>query len=183
MICRNPKTLYVDGKEQPIDYDAFAVLDILMAMKDPDLSPQEKNAVTLSILYPDFEKIKDIPEALKKAMWFIDVGQDFSEAKNKPTLMDWEQDFNIIAPAVNEVLGYDVCDTPQVHWWTFVRAYMQIFQRENSLFGTVVTIREKKKKHKKLESYEREFYKENKEIIELKKTFSAEEKAFLDSLT
>ena len=69
--------------------------------------------------------------------------------------MDWEHDFQNIAPPVSRVLGYDV-RTPNkyTHWWTFLGGYMEIGE---TTFSNVVSIRSKMAKGKKLEQYEKEF--------------------------
>ena len=51
-----------------------------------------------------------------------------------------------------------------------------------SLFSEVVSIRQKKAKHKKLEKYEQEFYRENKSLIDIQPRLSAEEQAEIDRL-
>lgn len=183
MICKNPTQLEIDGKMFDIRYDVFSILDILCMFNNPELTDEEKVMIMLIVMYPEHEEIQDIEQAVLKAKWFIDCGNDY-EADSKPSLMDWEQDFNLIIPSVNEVLGYDVCDDNRnVHWWTFVRGYMQIFQRENNLFASVTNVRDKLKKHKKLEKYEKEFYKENKQIIDLKAKITKEEQEFINQLT
>ena len=45
------------------------------------------------------------------------------------------------------------------------------------------SIRNKKRRGKKLEKWEEEYYNENKDRIDFKKTYSAEEKAVLDRFT
>ena len=52
-----------------------------------------------------------------------------------------------------------------MHWWTFFGLYMEIGE---STFSTVVSIRDKKRRGKKLEKWEREFYSKNKALIDLK---------------
>lgn len=51
-----------------------------------------------------------------------------------------------------------------MHWWTFFGLYMEIGE---STFSTVVSIRDKKRKGKKLEKWEQEYYKNNKSIVDL----------------
>lgn len=181
MISRNPKTLRVGGADVPIRWDMWAALDIIRALGDPNLSPEEKNLVMLMILYPGYGALSDIGEALTKATWFLDCGREHEE-RRRPALMDWDKDFELIVPAVNEVVGYDVCEREDVHWWTFVRAYMQIFSREGNLFAGVIGIREKLKRGKKLEKNERAFYNENRAIIDLPVRISDEDQAFFDSI-
>ena len=87
--------------------------------------------------------------------------------------MDWDQDADIIIPAINRVAGTgDVRAMPYLHWWTFLGYYMEIGE---SLFSNIVQIRQKKAKRKKLEKWEQEFYRENKKLIDIKAKLSEEE--------
>lgn len=120
-------------------------------------------------------------EAAQQAIAFIDMG---TKEKNgpKPRLMDWEQDAPIIIPSVNRVLGKEIRALPYLHWWTFMGAYMEIGE---SLFSQVVSLRKKRTQKKKLEKWEREFYRENKELCDLKKKYTkaeAEEQKRLKAL-
>ena len=68
------------------------------------------------------------------------------------------------------------------HWWTFLSAYMEIGE---SLFATVIHIREKLIKGKKLDKWEQEFYKDNKSLIDFKEKKaqrSEEEKSAINEL-
>ena len=87
--------------------------------------------------------------------------------------MNWEQDAGLIIPAVNKVIGKEVRAIQYMHWWTFAGAYMEIGE---SLFSQVLSIRQKKQKHQKLEKWEQEFYQKNRSMIDLKKRYSKEEK-------
>ena len=93
--------------------------------------------------------------------------------------MDWDQDAPLIVPAINKVLGGEVRAMPYLHWWTFVGAYMEIGE---GVFSSALAIRQKKAKHKKLEKYEQEFYRENKSLIDIQPRLSAEEQAEIDRL-
>ena len=61
---------------------------------------------------------------------------------------------------------------PFCHWWTFLAWFNGIGEGQLS---TVVSIREKKRKGKKLSDWEREFYQENREKVDFKLKYSAEE--------
>ena len=50
------------------------------------------------------------------------------------------------------------------------------------LFAQVVNIRQKKQKHQKLEKWENDFYNQNKDIIDLKKKISEEQKIEMENL-
>lgn len=81
-------------------------------------------------------------------------------------------------PAVNKAAGIEVRSVPYMHWWTFMGFFESI--DPDSLFGTVLSIRQKKARGKKLEKYEREFMNNNKALmaldIETAKPKTAEEK-------
>lgn len=170
-----PYELEVNGIKYRIRTNYRDILKIFQAFNDPELDIQEKCYVCLYILYEDFNRIpeNDIEEAYEQARWFIDCGDRFTdEKKENIKLMDWEQDEAIIFPAINRVAGHETRLDKYIHWWTFMGYYMEIGE---CLFNTVISIRAKHAKHKKLEKYESEFYKENKKLIDLKRVLSKEE--------
>ena len=169
-----PVSLDVGGTGFSIRTDFRDILYILECFNDPNYLDESKQIIMLQVLYPDWKQIPEncIDEALRKAKEFIDMGLGKDEKQNKPTLMDWEQDAPIIIPAINKVLGQEIRSIPYLHWWTFLSAYMEIGE---GLFSNVINIRQKKAKKKKLEKYEKEFYRDNKELIDLKRKESDEE--------
>ena len=176
-IWRLPTKLNINGVDWNIRTDFRVVLDILIAIGDPDLEDDEKWLACLTILYEDFEKMpsEDYIEACKQAKTFIDMGQEEEKDKGKPSkprVMDWEQDAQLIVPAVNKVLGKDVRGIDYMHWWTFLSAYMEIGE---CTFSHVLSIRTKKAKGKTLEKWEQEFARENSDIIKLNHKLSEEE--------
>lgn len=169
-----PTSLDVGGKEYSIRTDYRVILDILTAMNDPEIlepgmteqeKKEEKVFTMLQILYIDFETIppKYCKEAAEKACDFIDCGIK-GDDKPKPRTMDWKQDAPVIVPAINKVSGKDIRSVKYMHWWTFFGLYMEIGE---STFATIVSIRDKKRKCKKLEKWEQEFYRNNKKLIDL----------------
>lgn len=92
-------------------------------MNDPELDEQAKAVVMLQILFEDWQSIPSEcwDEACQKASEFIDCGQlDDNPNHPKPRLMDWEQDGDMIVPAVNKVAGKEIRAVPYMHWWTFL---------------------------------------------------------------
>ena len=160
-----PTSLTVGGVGFSIRTDFRVILDLLANLNDPQFEDDEKALIMLKTIYIDSDKIpqENLEEAIEKAVEFIDAGIS-NDKKNKPSTMDWEQDAPIIIPAVNRVLGREIRAVESLHWWTFIGAYMEIGQ---SLFSSVVQIREKKAKGKKLEKDEQEFYRDNKDLIDL----------------
>lgn len=168
-----PVTLSVTGKEYEIRTDFRAVLDILTAFNDPDLPDEGKNKVMVEILYVIQPPVEYLEEAIKKALWFIDCGQE-QDGKVRPKTMDWEQDAAIIFPAVNKIAGYETRNPQKyTHWWTFMGYFNEI---EDGLFSQVLLIRQKKAKGKKLEKWEREWEQENRNLVTLKVKITDEEK-------
>ena len=168
-----PTSLDVGGVCYAIRSDFRPALDIIVALGDPELTDEDKANVTLRILYPDWKKIprRDWQEAVNKALWFIAGGKE-EDGKKHPRLMDWEQDFDLIIAPVNRIAGTDVRGKEYVHWWTFLSYYNEIGE---CAFSQIVSIRQKRKKGKKLEKWEQEFYKDNRDAVELKQKFTQKE--------
>lgn len=179
MIGLLPKTLRINNKEKQIRSDFRTALLILQAYNDVELSEQEKAMIMLKCLYEAELLQEDYQEALSQAVWFLDGGKTYEDNKYSKSkkIMDWEQDENLIFPAINKVAGYETRDKEYVHWWTFLGYFNEIGE---GLFSSVINIRQKKNKGKKLEKYEQEFYRENKSLIDLKKKYTAEEQAEID---
>lgn len=175
-----PTALEIGGKPYAIRSDFRAVLDILMAMNDPELDEQGKAVVMLQILFPDWETIPPelTDQALEKACAFIDCGQK-GDGKPQPRLLDWEQDAPIIIPAVNNVAHTEIRAMPYLHWWSFWGYFMGIGE---SLFSSVVSIRQKKARGKKLEKWEQEYYRENKALIDLRRPESRQEQEVKENM-
>ena len=178
MIGRLPTTLKINGVDRAIRSDFRVALLIFQAYNDPELSDLEKTWVMLDCLYENLEDIpsEDIEEACKQAVWFLDGGMvhEDSNYKKSKKVIDWEQDEQMIFSAVNKVAGKETRAAEYVHWWTFLGYFNEIGE---GLLSTVISIRQKKNKGKKLEKYEQEFYRENKALIDIKKRLSAEEQA------
>lgn len=175
-----PKTLNVGGKDYSIRYQYHAVLTVLSAYSDPELEPDEKQEIMLTIIFQNASEIpiEHIAEAIRKASEFIDCGQK-DDGKPKPRVMDWNQDAEIIIPAINKVAGMEVRANPDLHWWTFWGYFLSI---GDSLFSNVIHIRRKKKSGKKLDKWEEEFYRENKTMVDLRAPETEEIKAEKDSI-
>lgn len=160
-----PESLNINGVDYGIRSDFRAVLDILSAFSDDELTDTEKTKVMIEILYyPVVPLPNELEEAAQKAIWFIDCGIEQDDIP-KPRTMDWEQDAAIIFPAINKIAGFEVRGNQEIHWWTFYGWFMEI---SDSLFSQVLAIRQKLAKGKKLEKWEREFLRNNRNLCDLK---------------
>lgn len=170
-----PETLTVVGREYPIRADFRDVIIILTAFNDPDLSEYEKACVCLECLYKSVPD--DAEEALKQAAWFIDGGEPVAESKLR--LMDWEQDEKMIIASVNRVAGYEVRTADFLHWWTFLGYFYEIGEGR---FSMIVGLRAKMARGKELTKEEREFIRENRDMVKLKERRTVEEEKELERL-
>ena len=172
MIFDLPTSLEFGGRSWAIATDFRDILRILTAFEDPDLTDADKSMVCLYNLYVDFD---DIPQellqtAIDKAIEFIDCGQ--GEDEHGPRTMDWTQDAPLIFPAVNKAAGFEVRSVKYMHWWTFMGYFMEI---KDTTYATVLGLRGKKARGKKLEKDEQEFWRHNKNICVLKTKYTQEE--------
>lgn len=176
-----PIKIKIDGKYWDIrnKCDYRVVLDCINALNDVELDDKSRIQCALFIFYENATEIVDVQTAVLKMFNVIGYGETNSN-QNKPKLMDWEHDFRYVAPAISSELGYDV-RTPKeyTHWWTFIGAYLNI-DRE-CMFSTIVSIRNKRFKGKKLEKWEEEFYRNNKSMVDIPQQLTEEEQAELNS--
>lgn len=175
MIFDLPKTVEINGREWEIATDYRDILVILSAFEDPDLTNEEKAFVCLHNFYLDFEQLprEQYQAAYNAAMEFIDHGS--SNDKPSPVkTMDWEQDAPLLFPAINRAAGFEVRNVEYMHWWTFIGYFMEI---KDSTYATVLSLRQKKARHKKLEKYELEYWNQNRSICVIRHKETADEKA------
>jgi len=169
MIYDLPMSLYVSGQERAINADFRDVILICVALNDEELSAREKNYILLNNLYVDeMNELGDISEAIKQALWFIDWGKDYKKTEEPPPrLLDWEKDYNAIISAVNGKAKTveDVRELPFLHWWTFLGYFAE---RGKCQISTILEIRDKLAHKKKLEKWEQEILRENRDEIIIK---------------
>ena len=165
----------ISGSDFRIRTDFRDILTILDAYNDPELNDEVKAYIMLRIMYPNLDQIPEesLQEAVDKAVEFIDCGQS-DDGRKKPQLMDWEQDADILIPAINKAAGCEVRALPHLHWWTFLGYYMEI---GDSLFSQVVNIRYKHAHGQKLDKWEKDFERENRSLCVIRKRMTEEEKA------
>lgn len=172
-----PKSVNIGGEEFAIRYDYRVVLDIFEALNDPELTEQDRALAVLQMFYPEWERLTDYETALKECFRFINCGKEDESTKKQPKLIDWEQDFQLIIAPINRVLGCEMrskeydpeSNSGGVHWYTFMSAYMEI---GDCLFAQIVRIREKKARSKPLDKSDKEFYRKNRDIIDIKTRYS-----------
>lgn len=181
MMWDLPTSVEIDGLEYKITNkcDYRMVLDVICALNDNELDDERKLRTALYVFYEDITECTDIEKAIKEMYKIISYGEeDDGNQEQKPKLMDWEHDFKTLVAPVNKVLGYEIRSVDYLHWYTFLSAYFEIGECQ---FQTIVSIRSKRMKGKKLENWEQEFYRENKKMVDLPFNLTEEEQDWLDS--
>lgn len=163
-MYRLPTKVIVDDLEFNIRErgDFRMVLDCFKALQDEELSEDYRVLASLLIFYNELNDPYDLQEyepqlndLVKEMYKFINGGEESSPgAERDVSLVDWEQDSQIVCAAINNVANKEIRSLEYLHWWTFLGYYMSIGQ---SVLSTVVSIRDKIAHHKKLEDWEKEF--------------------------
>ena len=187
-----PISVEIDGTEYPIrnKCDYRVVLDVIKALNDEDLDMQYRIQCALFIFYGNdeldtqekvlkaFRTKENTQRAIDEMTKIISLGEE-KEQDDKPQIMDWEHDFSHIVPPINRVLGYSVRDENNyTHFWDFIGAYQEIGECS---WANIVSVRSKRMKGKPLDKWEREFYNENRKLIDLPRKLTDEEQEWLDS--
>ena len=166
-----PTKININGTEFQIrnNGDYRMVLDCFSALQDAELTKQERLFVSLIIFYQDINSLEDISKfpdlesAVSEMYNFFNCGHTQEVGKRVyHKLIDWEQDSQLVCSAINAVANKEIRAEPYIHWWTFMGYYSAVGE---SLFSTVVRIRDKTMRGKKLEKYEREFKRDNPEYF------------------
>ena len=188
MLGELPESLTVNGKEFEINTDFRIALGIMEALGDEELTDVDKAAVILINLFCEEPDPEDYEEALKQASWFLDGGVEYktdddeAAGSNKPRqkpIIDWVKDQRFIFSAVNKVAGCEVRALPNLHWFTFLGYLSEIGE---GMLSTIIGIRQKRNAGKKLDKTEQEFYRKNKEIIDLKPKLTREERENMEAV-
>ena len=165
-----PTSITIGGKQFNITLkgDYRMILDCFNALNDTELTEQERIVAALAIFYEDVESLDTLFEvfntddlltkAIEEMYLFMNLGQEQIGMQVNYELIDWEGDSQIIMAGINNVAHKEVRAEPYVHWWTFMGYYMSIGQ---SVLSTVVGIRNKIVKGKKLDKDEQEFKRDN----------------------
>ena len=168
-----PQSAVFGGKTYAIHADYRDILEIFTYLQDPDLPESFRWSIALALFYEQPIPEEHTLEAAQYLSWFIRCAQE-EPKKQTPKLLDWEQDAPEIIADVNKVAGCEIRSKPFLHWWTFLSWFHAIGEGQLS---TLVSIREKLSRGKKLESWEKEFYGQNRQKVELRKKYSASELA------
>lgn len=164
-----PTKVTIADKEYPIrnDGDFRMVLDCFECLQDEELEEKYRIASAMIIFYDGMTSLSDLvdtfgdnfTEAVNEMNKFFNCGQVDSVGATQPhKLIDWKQDEQLVISAINNVANREIRLDHFVHWWTFMGYYLAVGE---CALATVVSIRDKILRGKKLESWERDFRNNN----------------------
>lgn len=179
MTWELPESLEVGGTPYSIHADFRDILRIIERLSGGAEDLQLSLYICLALFYEDFEEMPEsaYQEAVEKMFAFISCGEEADGPAVK--LIDWEQDRDMIISDINKAAGQEVRALCFCHWWTFLSWFRSIGEGQLS---TVVSIREKRRRHKKLSDWERDFYRQNRKKVDFQPKYTPEEQAERDRL-
>ena len=173
MTWELPVSVDIQGTAYGIRSDYRCILDICAVVADPELDNHDKAEAALDIFYPNFAEMppEHWQEAVERCFWFLNGG-DQPDGHKAPKLVDWEQDFSLLIPPVNRVLGQEVRSIQYLHWWTFLGAYQEI---GDCTFAQVIRIRDHMSRGKKMDKQDQEWYQRNRHLVDFKMKYTEQE--------
>lgn len=177
-----PVTVELNGKAYPICTDYRDILEVIEVLGDPELPECLRLPVAMELFYEDgYHLPEDVQEAAASEMMrFLNGGEEETDQTARPQLIDWTQDRTLIVADINKSAGTEVRALPYLHWWTFLSYFFAIGEGRLS---AVVSIREKLRTGKKLEDWERKYYRENPSVVRLRTKTTRAEEALLNEWT
>lgn len=174
-----PTSIDICGETYAIRSDFRDILEIMKALSDTELSDSERAGVVLFIFYPDIAEMNPTlyQEAIEKCMWFITCGRpERKKEKRRKRLIDWDKDFPLMVAPLNRIVGKEIRALEYLHWWTFKAAWDEI--SPDCLWAQVLKIRNKKAIGKPLDKGEQVWYRENRDLVDLKESYTDSELDF-----
>ena len=167
-----PRQAVIDGVSYPIHSDFRDILEIITYLEDETEPEFVRWQIALALFYPTVPA--DTRQAMTFLADFISGGQQ--TGRPGPKLLDWQQDAQLIIADVNRAAGQELRSLPYVHWWSFLSWFHAIGEGQLS---TVVAIRNKLHKGQKLEAWEQEFYRANRQRVDIRKADTEQKQQLL----
>lgn len=174
-----PVTAVIGDGEYPIHADYRDILEVFSYLEDPELPEHLRWQIALALFYEGEIPGEHLQQAADFLATFIAGGESPRQEKKTVKLFDWQQDAPAIIADVNRVAGQEIRGQKFIHWWTFLSWFHAIGEGQLS---ALVSIRDKLARGKKLEDWEKDFYRQNKTRVDLKKQYSKEELAEQEQL-
>ena len=173
-----PRQAVFGDKTYALQADFRDVLEIIAYLQDPDLPEFIRWQIALALFYEPAVSPEHSHGAMEYLAWFLTGGCPESDRPG-PKLLDWQQDAPAIVSDVNKAAGQEIRALPFLHWWTFLSWFHAMGEGQVS---TLVALRDKLRRGKKLEPHEQEFYRRNRSRILLRPEETPEELAQKEAL-
>ena len=170
-----PERVTFDGRGYQLKCDFRNILKIFGVLQSA-YPEYIRWRIAVGMFYEPALAEEDMEAGLRYLAEFI---QPEGEPATGAKLLDWQADAAPIISGVNAAAGQEIRRLPFVHWWTFLSWFHAMPPGELS---TRVAIRQKKQKGQKLEPSELEYYRQNKQAVDLRPAYSQEERKEMDRL-
>lgn len=170
-----PRTVRVGKRDYAIHADYRDILQIIDTLSDEEKPEPLRWEIAGCLFCDDFDNLdaEEKNAMLQELSRFVNCGRDDAlEAPQRPKMIDWKQDQQLIVADINRVAGQEIRALPFLHWWTFIAWFNAI---GDGALATVVALREKLRKGQKLEPWERDFYNENRKMIDFQTQYTTAE--------
>jgi hypothetical protein len=133
-----PESVTIGGQVYAFDADFRNAIKFEQLMFDVNVPKEAQGFLVLRLFYPVIPP--DLPEALKKVIWFYSCGEDMRPRHGKTPdelppdnrIYSYEHDAPYIYAAFLAEYGIDLLDVDFLHWWKF-RALFQALREDNTI--------------------------------------------------
>lgn len=161
LVDAPPESVTINNTEYLINSDFRACLRTILAFEDNALTPQEKQIILLTNLYPKIPP--NTQYALLEAVRFLNGSGKESEDNDAPRVYSFSKDAQFIFAAFRQTHGIDL-STAHLHWWAFLALFMDLGQ--DTTFCQLTALR-KRVKTGKATKEERQVAREMGELFEI----------------
>ena len=157
-----PTSADLSGESYPHRSDFREILRVLDILSDEGRPELYRWYLALAYFF-----LRPIPrqregEAMAYMAEFLSCGDP---GRPGPKLLDWQLDAPEIIADINAVAGREIRALEYLHWWSFLSFFRGIGEGQLS---RLVTIRDKLHRGKKLEAWEQEYYRRNRDKVRLR---------------
>lgn len=138
-----PREAEIGGKRYPMNTGFRTGLRILEAYEDPELTPGERQALMLRLLYRELPEDREgVKRALELGLRFLSGGEAAEgEGAAGPRLYSFTRDGELIFSGILSCHGVDLSQREDLHWWTFCALFREL--GEDCAFSRLVCLRRK----------------------------------------
>ncbi len=137
------------------------------ALADESVNEELRTLSVLTMFYDqltieNIEQYAYCLEDLIKSMFYVLSYGNLKPGKAKKQTVDFNKDIRLILEGIS--MQHGEIRGQYLHWWTFLDYFHGI---KDSTFNTIVSIRYKQSNGKKLDQWEKDFLKENRDLVKI----------------